>query len=59
MNIAPEEKSSLMTAREVATLFRRTDRTIRNWVARGLLKPVRVGRAVYFRRSDVEKILGL
>jgi excisionase family DNA binding protein len=59
MSRSLEEKSPLMTTREVAALFRRTDRTIRSWVARGLLEPVRIGRTVYFRRSDIEKILGL
>lgn len=51
------EMSPLMTTREVAQLLRRTERTIRNWVRKGRLKPVRLGRAVYFRRVDIERLL--
>lgn len=52
-------RPALMTTSEVAELFRRTDRTIRNWVRAGLLAPVRVGRAVFFREADVLGLLGL
>src|SRR4051812_22459418 len=52
-----EEESPLMTAREVAALFRRTGRSIRNWTKSGRLKPIRIGRALYFRRSDIEQLL--
>ena len=52
-------RPALMTTSEVAELFRRTDRTIRNWVRAGLLTPVRAGRAVFFREADVLGLLGL
>lgn len=43
----------LMTAAEVAAYHRVTVRTVRNWVTRGLLTPVRRGRTVRFRAEDV------
>jgi hypothetical protein len=49
---------TLMTTAEVAMLFRRTDRSIRNWVAAGLLSPRRVGRSVFFVRGEIEAFLG-
>jgi excisionase family DNA binding protein len=51
------EQNPLMTTREVAEVFRRSERTIRDWVRKGWLKPVRVGRSVYFRRADIERLL--
>jgi excisionase family DNA binding protein len=50
-------KHELMTVKEVARLFRRSERTIREWVRKGRLKPVRIGRSVYFLRSEVERLL--
>ena len=56
---ALEEDPPLMTIREVARLFRKTPRTIWNWAhKKKLLKPVRVGAAVYFHRADVKKLMG-
>lgn len=46
--------SPLMTTQEVATYFRCTTRTIRNWVRAGLLHPTRIQRTLFFRRTDVE-----
>jgi len=51
--------SPLMSTREVAELFQRADRTIRWWRRRGLLpEPVPVGRAVFYRRADIEAMIG-
>ena len=47
----------LMTSGEVAALFRRTTRTIRNWVRDGHLRPVCIGRTRLFRRSDVDQLI--
>jgi DNA-binding transcriptional MerR regulator len=49
--------SPLLTTADLQFLFQRSDRTIRSWVGRGLLVPVKVGRSVYFRRDDVERLL--
>jgi excisionase family DNA binding protein len=48
---------ALLSIREVAAIFRRTDRTIRNYVRSGHLHPLRIGRSVFFRRIDVEELL--
>lgn len=49
----------LMTACEVADLFQVTQRTLRNWRARGLLTPIRLtARTIFYRRKDVLFILG-
>jgi excisionase family DNA binding protein len=43
----------LMTTAEAAEFVRRSERTVRDWVRRGLLKRRRVGRGVYFLEADV------
>ncbi len=48
----------LMSTNDVAELFDRSPRTIRQWVQRGLLTPVRVGGAVFFRRDDIDAMVG-
>ena len=45
-----QELPDLLTMAEVAAIFRRQDRTIRRWISMGHLVPVRVGRALFFRR---------
>jgi len=50
--LAPE----LMTQRQVAEMFQRDPRTIRNWDRRGWLTPIHIGRSAFYRRSDVEKL---
>lgn len=47
------EVRPLMTAAEVAIHYRVTVRTVRNWMAKGLLVPVRRGRTVRFRAEDI------
>ena len=47
----------MLSTAEVAEMFGRSPRTIRNWVARGLLQPVRVGRSVFIPRSQVDALL--
>lgn len=47
----------LLTAREVAQIVPRSERTIRAWAQSGLLLSVRIGRGVFFRLSDVEALL--
>ena len=42
---------------EVAELFGRSPRTIRDWIARGLLRPVRVGRSVFILKAHVDALL--
>ncbi len=47
----------LVTAVQAAGLFHRTTRTLRNWEARGLLPGVRIGRSLYFKLSDIERLI--
>ena len=49
----------LMTTAEVATLIRRTPRTVRNWVQVGLLTPAPLSGPRLFRRVDVMHVLGV
>lgn len=51
-----KNKTQLLTYKEVARIFRTTERTISTWVKRGVLVPVRVGGAVLFDSDDVEKL---
>lgn len=55
MNETPDtpDAPALLTTDEVAAHFRVTPRTVRNWVRRGDLVPVKRGRVVRFRRADV------
>jgi excisionase family DNA binding protein len=43
----------LLTKREVAAYHQVTTRTIQNWTSRGILRPVRRGGTVRFRRADI------
>jgi hypothetical protein len=47
---------TLVTSVQAAQLFHRTTRTLRNWEARGLLPGVRIGRSLYFKLSDIERL---
>lgn len=48
----------LLTAAEVAAVFRRSERALRDWVRRGYLVPVRVGRSLFFHEEEVRALLG-
>jgi len=47
----------LLTVPQVAEEFQVTAQTIRNWIDRGVLPAVRVGRAFRIRRADVDRLL--
>lgn len=47
----------LLTAEEVAPLFRVTPATIYRWATDGVIPKVKVGGTVRFRRSDIEAVL--
>jgi excisionase family DNA binding protein len=42
---------------EVAEMFGRAPRTIRTWIARGLVRPIKVGGAVFIPQSEVDALL--
>jgi excisionase family DNA binding protein len=48
---------ALLSAAQVAQIFGRSKRTIRNWVRAGHLHPVRLGRSVFFRADDIHALL--
>ncbi|HEY2834358.1 MAG TPA: helix-turn-helix domain-containing protein [Sporichthyaceae bacterium] len=55
---AANTAADLMTMRAVAGMFGTTERTVRRWVAGGLLPAYRVGPTlVRIRRSDAEALL--
>jgi hypothetical protein len=58
---APRRLSTvaMMKQRDVAEVFNCTDRTIRNWVKKGWLVQHCVGKSVFYRRVDVERLAGL
>ena len=46
-----------MSITQVANIFGRKSRTIRDWVKKGLLRPVRVGRSVFIPKAQVDALL--
>lgn len=53
----PTPEASLQTAPEVADRLRVTIRTLQRLESEGLLVPVRIGRAVRYRREDVDAFI--
>jgi len=51
------DEAPLFTAQEVADRLRVTVRTVQRLETEGTLIPVRVGRAVRYRREDVDEFL--
>ena len=45
-----------LSLREVAELFGRTPRTIRNWIKAGLLTPLPIPRGPYFDRDQIRAL---
>lgn len=52
-----DARTRLYTAREAAHVFRRTTRTLRTWVKRGILRPTIVNRSVYFTEAEVNRVI--
>jgi excisionase family DNA binding protein len=53
----PTTQAPLLTVQEVADLLRVTVRTVQRMEADRTLLPVRIGRAVRYRREDVQAFL--
>lgn len=47
----------LMSTKDVCARFNRSSRTIRSWCRTGRLDPVRVGKAVFFRSTDIARMI--
>lgn len=52
-------QDTFLTVAEVATRVRVNEQTVRNWIARGALPHVRVGRRVRIRQADFDRLVGL
>lgn len=52
----PESDSSLITKKEAMQGFNVSHTTLWKWQKTGYLTPVKVGKRVYYRRSDIEKL---
>ena len=49
--------TALLTVKQVAAYFQVSERTVRRWMASGLLKAVKVGpRQVRIRRAELERV---
>lgn len=53
----PEPMPRLHAVSEVAEMFGRAPRTIRSWIARGLLAPIKVGNAVFIPQDQIDALL--
>ncbi len=49
-------KDKYLTRQEVAEMLKISQRTIVNWERKGIVRPVKVGRAVRYVRSEVEEL---
>ena len=47
----------LLSSAEVEAIFDRSDRTIRDWVAKGHLRKLKVGHSVFFLADDVRRLV--
>jgi hypothetical protein len=55
----PASTPVLRSIGETAAVFRRTPRTIHNWIVRGQLRVIRVGRSVFIAQEEINKVLGI
>ena len=54
---SPIDKTSLLTEREVAALFRVTPRTVRRWASVGTLDAIRVHGVTRYHAHDVARLI--
>ena len=52
-----DKLGEVVTIRDVAKFFGRKERTIRRWIARGVIRSFKVGGSRYIRSCDVEKLI--
>jgi hypothetical protein len=52
-----EPDQSLYTPKQVALIFMRDPRTIRRWSEEGRLPKVKIGKATFYRGSDIELLI--
>ncbi len=51
------ELPRMLSTAQVAEMFGRAPRTIRSWIDRGLLKPVKVGNSVFIPQAQIDALL--
>ena len=60
-DLSPSDKDmlfdNLITVEELATIFRVAPQTIRNWVARGKIPHIQIGRRNLFQKRSLQKWL--
>lgn len=54
---SPAPNAEVHSTRDVARIFGRTERTVRNWVRAGRLKRAGFGRSVFFSRAALDALL--
>jgi excisionase family DNA binding protein len=50
-------RPQMLSVREVGEIFGREPRTIRSWIAKGRLRPIKVGNSVFIPAEQVEAML--
>ena len=53
------EKDNLMDVQDVAVYLKLQKQTVYNWLSQGKLKGLKMGSVWRFRKSDIDKWLGL
>jgi excisionase family DNA binding protein len=53
----PSEDQEFLTVQETARILKLNPQTVRNWIGRGVLPAVRIGRMVRIRCVDFEQFL--
>ncbi len=46
----------MYTTKELAEMFKVTERTIKNWIANGEIKTVKIGRTIRISEYEVERL---
>lgn len=55
-NLFPDNDGSLVTKKEAMTGFKVSHTTLWKWQKSGYLVPIKVGKRVYYKRSDIEQL---
>jgi hypothetical protein len=58
-NDQPAPLPRMRTVAEVATMFGRAPRTIRGWIARGLLKATKIGNSVFISPAQIDALVAM
>ncbi len=49
--------NEIYTVEEVANIFKTSKQNILNWRKAGTIKAIKIGKRVYFRKEEIERIL--